>query len=107
MPLTVASGSSVRERLDQRVAARAVARAHAAQVAVELAAGDEVRERVLLDPRRALVGEVLLAGGSARRGARDDEPAEPQRGRERLARRAGVDDPLRLEPLERADAARS
>ena len=38
--------------------------------------------------------------------ARDDEPAEPQRGRERLARRAGVDDPLGLEPLERADRRR-
>ena len=34
---------------------------------------------------------------------RDDEPAEPQRGRERLARRAGVGDAVGFEALQRAD----
>ena len=35
--------------------------------------------------------------------ARDDEPAEPQRRRQRLAGRAGVDDALGLEALQRPD----
>ena len=34
---------------------------------------------------------------------RRDEPADPERGRERLARRAGVDDPIGVEALQRAD----
>ena len=50
----------VGERLDERVAPCAVAGAHAAQVAVELAAGEEVGERVLLDAGGSAVGEELL-----------------------------------------------
>ena len=73
-------------------------------MAVELAALEEVGERVLVDPVRAAVGEHLLARGRRRRSAAGhDQPAEPQRGRERLARRAGVDDAVGVEPLERAD----
>ena len=93
----------VGERLHERVAAGAVAAAHAAQVAVELAALEEVRERLLADPLGAHVGQVLLAADRLEQRRRDDEPAEPQRGRERLARRAGVGDAVGLEALQRAD----
>ena len=103
MPLTVGLGELVGERLHERVAAGAVAAAHAAQVAVELAALEEVRERLLADPLGAHVGQVLLAADRLEQRRRDDEPAEPQRGRERLARRAGVGDAVGLEALERAD----
>ena len=48
------------ERLDERIAPVAVAGSHPAQVAVELAAGQEVGECVLLDAGGAPVGEQLL-----------------------------------------------
>jgi hypothetical protein len=72
-------------------------------VAVELAAGDEIGERQLVDGRRALV-DGLLRGRQARRQIpRRDQPAQPEPRREDLARRAGVDDTVRAEPLERSD----
>jgi hypothetical protein len=58
---------------------------------------------VLLDVGGAEIGEALLADDAVDEPGGDDEPAEPERGRERLARRAGVDDPLGLQPLQRAD----
>ncbi|HEY2056183.1 MAG TPA: hypothetical protein VGH14_19805 [Solirubrobacterales bacterium] len=51
-----------RHRLDQGIAAAAVDRAHPPQVAVELAAAEEVGERRLVDHRRAAVGEDLGRG---------------------------------------------
>jgi hypothetical protein len=65
-------GEGVGERLDQRGAARPVAGPHPAQVPVELTAGEEVGERVLLDagvPRSArrfssLTGVVRLVQGN-------------------------------------------
>ena len=48
------------ERVDERVTAAAVPGSHAAQVAVQLAAGKEVRERVLLDAGAPSVGEEFL-----------------------------------------------
>jgi hypothetical protein len=53
-------GERFGERLNECVASRAVARSHAPQVAVELAAGQEVGERMLLDPGGSAVGEELL-----------------------------------------------
>ena len=62
------------------------------------------RERELLDPGGAAVGEDLLVGdGVASSAGGTTSQPEPQRRRERLARRAGVDDVLGIEPLQRAD----
>ena len=47
------------ECADERVALLAVASAHAAQVPVELAAREEIRERVLLDAGGSAVGDEL------------------------------------------------
>jgi hypothetical protein len=54
-------GERVCERVDQRVTASPVAGAHATQVAIQLAAGQRVGERVLLDARGPAIGEDLLA----------------------------------------------
>ena len=101
-PGRLAAGELARERRDQRVAARAVDRAGAAQVAVELAALQEVGQRELLHDRRAeVVGGLGLdhAGGQP---LGSDEPAQPQARRQRLADRPAVGDQLRREPLDRA-----
>jgi hypothetical protein len=64
-------GEGVGERLDQRGAARPVTGSHPAQVPVELTAGEEVGERVLLDAGGAQVGQALLvADGRGSVGAR-------------------------------------
>ena len=67
---------------------RPVDRPHPAQVPVELAALDEVGERQLVERRRAHVGRLLRLGDRLDEPRRHDQPAEPQPGRERLARRA-------------------
>jgi hypothetical protein len=54
-------------RGDEQVAPSAAAGAHPAHVAVELAAREEVRERVLVDPRRAAVGQVFSSATAASR----------------------------------------
>ena len=46
---------------------------------------------------------ALAATTSSIRSRGEDEPAEPQAGRERLARGSGVDDPLRGQRLQRAE----
>ena len=61
----------LRERLDERVAPRAVAHPHAAQVAVELAALEEVGERELVHARGPAVGEHLLAADGLQQPRRD------------------------------------
>ena len=48
------------KRVDERVAPAPVAGSHATEVAVELAAGQEVGERVLFDAGGPAVGEELL-----------------------------------------------
>ena len=72
----------VGERLDERVALPAVAAAHAAQVPVELAARDEVGERVLLDAGGAPVGDELVVRrppAAASREARASRAGAPAR----------------------------
>ena len=62
------------------------------------------RERLLVDPRACRrSARQLLGADRLEQRRRDDEPAEPERRRERLAGRAGVDDAVGLEALERAD----
>ncbi len=56
----MASGSASLSASTSASRRAAVAGSHAAQVAVELAAAQEVGERVLFDPGGAAVGEQLL-----------------------------------------------
>ena len=99
--------SAGRERRDQRVAPAPVALAHARG-----RGGPSAPDRIA---RRGRAGRARRRG-AVQRACLDDrvdqprrqhEPAEPQPGRERLARRAGVDDVLGRERLERADRLRS
>jgi hypothetical protein len=94
----------VGKHLDEQVAPPVVASAHAAQVAVELAARQEIPKGELNDARRAAVGQVLLVGHRVQQSRRHEEPAESQRrGDQRLAGRAGVDDPVRVQCLKGSD----
>ena len=92
-----------RERGEQCVAAPAVGRTGAAQVAVELAALEEGRERELLEHRRAEVRQPLLLDHGRDEPRRHRSPAEAQRGRERLRDRVHVHDVVGRQALERAD----
>ena len=96
-------GEGVGQRRHEGLAAARVAKAHPPQVAVEVAARQELGERDLLDPGRPAVGQELLLAHRREQPRRHDEPAEPKRRRQRLARRAGVDHPIGLEPLDCAD----
>ena len=104
MPRTLASGSSCGERGDERVAPR-----RGSGRACGAGGGRARRGRGSRRGRRCSMRAVprsassfWWATGSTRPGG-SDEPAQPQRGRERLARRARVDDVLGVEALERAD----
>ena len=94
-----------RERGDEPVAALGVGAARAPQVAVVLAGADQVRERELVERGGAGVGGELLRRQRGREPGRGEDPAEPQRRRERLRRRAEVGDALGVEPLERRERA--
>ena len=91
------------ERGVEGVAAAAVGGAHAAEVPVELAAVEKVGERELLETGGALVGEHLRLGDRVDEHVGEDEPAETKGRGEGLAQRAGVDDSIGVEALERAD----
>ena len=89
--------------LDEQVLPSAVLSPHPAQVAVELTARQEVRERLLLDAGRPAVVQVLLVGHGVQQPGWHHQPAEPERRRQRLAGRAGVDDAVRRSSLEGPD----
>lgn len=91
------------ERSEEGVPSPAIDRSEAAEVAVELAAREEVGEGELLERRRSVVGLVLRRGDLVDESTRDDEPAEAEARGERLARRPGVDDVVGREALERPD----
>ena len=64
-----------------------------------------MRERELVERGRAGVGGQLLRRQRGREPGRGEDPAEPQRRRERLRRGAEVRDALGVEPLERRERA--
>jgi hypothetical protein len=72
-------------------------------VPVELAAAQQLGQGQLFEGRGAPVGRDLRVTQGGGEPGRRDEPAEPDSGRERLARRAGVDDAVRGETLQGAD----
>src|SRR5687767_14266010 len=98
-----AVGEQALEGGDEGVAARAVDGAGAAQVAVELAAFEEVGKGELLHDRGAEVVALLGGGDGVDEVARHHEPAEPEPGSEGLVRGAGVGDEIRRETLDGAD----
>ena len=91
------------QRLEECVAPAPVDGSHTAQVVIELAVGDEVREGQLVDRRRTTVGQALGCGYVIDETPWQCHPAESQPGRQSLARRADVDDTLRRQPLEGSD----
>ena len=72
-------------------------------VAVVLAAGEQVGEGQLLDRRRAGVERRLLGLDLVDQVHRHAHPADPDPRRERLRRRTEVHDATRVQPLDRAD----
>ena len=91
------------QRRQQRVAPPAVVGAHAPQVAVEIAGRDQPGECELVERRARGVGEALRLDHGLDERLGQHEPCDAQRGRERLAGRAGVDDVVGRERLQRAD----
>ena len=69
---------------DEAVAAAAVGLTSAADVAVVGAGREQVGEHELLEHGRAVVGDELGRGDVFGEVAWDDDPAEPQRRRQRL-----------------------
>ena len=88
---------------EERVPPRAEDGAHVPQVTVELAAGEEVGERQLIEDRRAAVGQQLGLGDRPDELPGQDQPTEPQARRQRLARRTGVGDAIGVQALDGAD----
>ena len=102
-PSTRQSGSRACERRDQPVAAFAVLAAGAPEMAVDLAGGEQPgvgAGGIAGPPESTAQRSRAISAASVRRG---DEPPEPQRRRERLRRRAEVDDAVGREPLQRPD----
>jgi len=91
------------QRFHQNIPFGAVAHAHAAQVPVQLAPAEKIGEGVLVDPGDAKVHLPLALLHGVKQPGRHHQPAQPQRRREGLARRAGVDDVLRIHRLQRSD----
>jgi hypothetical protein len=89
--------------IEECVAAFAIDRPEPAEVMVELPSLDEVRERELVDGRRTLVRRPFRLSDGGGHPWWDGEPSEAKARRKHLARRAGVDDPLRIEPLDGTD----
>ena len=92
------------ERLQERITTGTVTGSHTSQVTIEFAAGQEVSERVLFDVRGPAVGEQFLAAHRVHKRGRDDQPADAERRCQGLARRAGVDDVIGIQALERTDS---
>jgi hypothetical protein len=87
----------------QQVAPGPVAAAHDAQVAVIGAGLDEMGEDVLFDHLAAEVGAGPIVPYPFGQHGRRGQPAEAQPGRQRLAHRAGQDDPLGIDALQAPD----
>jgi len=94
--------SALRQHRDQPVAPRAVAPAHAPQVAVPVAGLDQLRQRQLLGERQLTLAQALDVEHGIEQGRRHREPRDPQSRREGLAGGARVHHALGVERLERA-----
>ncbi|HEX9527320.1 MAG TPA: hypothetical protein VF951_07470, partial [Streptosporangiaceae bacterium] len=88
------------QRADQEVALRAVAPAHRAQMAFERGVLDERGQRDLVDGRRRHAGDQELVFHVVDQVRGGNDPGEPQRGRQRLARRPDERDQIRCQALE-------
>jgi hypothetical protein len=79
-------GHVAAEHIDEGVPARAVVRTHSAEVAIQFPALEELGERKLLEHWRAEVIECLLADHGVGEVLGEEQPADPEPRRERLAR---------------------
>jgi hypothetical protein len=95
-------GELARDRGDQGVAPAAVQPPGPAQVAVDVAALEQVGQGELLEHRAAAVGGDALPRHRAGEPLGQDEPPEPQPVGQRLARRPGVGDAVGIDALQRA-----
>ena len=91
------------QRRDEPVAALAVLAASAAQMAIDLAARQQPGVGAGGDRGAAGVDRPPLMRDRLGQRGRGEQPAEPQRRRERLGRGAEIDDAVGREPLQRAD----
>ena len=96
-------GHVPRESVQHPVATRSIRHPQPAQVTVELAVGDEVGERQLVDGGRPEVRDLLGARDRVGQRLRDEQPAEPKTRSERLAGTPRVHDAVGRQPLDRAD----
>ena len=91
------------DRRDEMVPAPPVGQPGAAHLPVVGPGGEELGQRELVQAAGVPVGEGLGRGDLVHEVGGDDEPAQPQAGREAFAGRPGVDDPLRPERLHGPD----
>ncbi|RPK52228.1 hypothetical protein EES40_02935 [Streptomyces sp. ADI93-02] len=90
------------ERVDELVAAAPVAQPHRPYVPVVRPRDDELRERQLVRDAGHPVEAALRLADLLHQVLGQHHPGQPQPGRQGLAGRPQVDDPLRVEALERA-----
>ena len=91
------------QRLDQRGPPPRVHPAHLAQVPVVASRPEQGGQRELVQTRGAAVRQQLLLGDRAGQRRRGEDPAQPDRGRQRLADRAEGEHPVRGDALQHAD----
>jgi hypothetical protein len=91
------------QRVEHRVPAGALAGPDAAQVPLQLARRDQLREHELRQRGVAEVGHPLAPRELRLQRAGCDQPAQPEPGGKGLGHAAGMDDPVRGEALERGN----
>ncbi len=85
--------ASLREELEEEGLARGVLAPATTHVGIEGAALEKERQRRLIEQRQVVVVEMLERDEALEQRFGHHDVAEPQRGKEELAERAGVDDP--------------
>src|SRR4029453_19416623 len=99
VPLPHSLRQFFRKRGQKHITTDPIAQTHTAQMPVIFTGRQEMRQGMLLDARTAIVGEALFSLHDPEKPARNDEPAEAQCRRQRLADRASINDMIRIESL--------
>ena len=102
-PLHAQPGKSGRQGRHQGVAAPSIDRAHLPQVPIEAVAFEEIGEGELIERRRAVVGVQLGERHPIHERRRQQQPADPEGRRQRLAGGPEVGDNAFRQALEGAD----
>jgi hypothetical protein len=103
VPWSARKGAIPYNPTDRRGAPPRILTTHPTQVSVVASRPQQRGQRQLVQAGGAAVGEHLRLGDRAGQRRRGDDPAKPDRGRQRLAHRAEGEDPVRGDSLQHAD----